>query len=294
MYGFPFGFERDLKGKVIVITGASSGIGAATALACADAGMDVVLAARRRSRLEQVGHQVRRRGCRALEIVCDVDQDQDVAGLIQQTMQAWGRLDVMFANAGYGLFASVLGTSDAQMRAIFETNYFGTLRCVRQAVSAMRQSAGEAQEARFSGVKKPIIGHVLICSSAVSEIGMPMHGAYCATKAAQDAVASALRAELAGERILVTSVHPIGTRSEFYDRVQRRADKDLTPVQATKDRHLQSAEQVAMAILRCLRRPRPEVWPHLGVRLGVAACTAWPALGCAAMKQLLVRMTHHK
>ena len=265
---------RRLKQRVIVITGASSGIGAATAQVCAAAGMYVVLAARREARLRQVAGRITAAGGRAEPIVCDVRRDKDVGALLARTVATFGRLDVLFANAGYGLFAPVMDTTDAQMRDLFETNFFGTIRCIQAAVPVIRRTSDH--------------GHVLICASAVSEISLPMYGLYAATKAAQDSVGGALRAELADQHINVTTVHPIGTRTEFFDVVARQsacAGAGLnTPAAMTH-----GVERVARLVLRCLRRPKPELWPSATTRLGVALATAAPSLSAWLLRRMLAR-----
>lgn len=270
---------RNIRDKVIVITGASSGIGAATAVACAQAGMDVVVAARRRERLMGVAQKVEQQGRRALPIVCDVNEDKDVNHLMDQTVSVFGRLDGLFANAGGGLIAPVMETTDQMMRDLFETNFFGTLRCVRAAVLAMRRQA--------SGTKGC---HILICSSCVSEIALPEYGAYCATKAAQDSIAQSLRAELTHEGIYVSSVHPVTTDTEFFDRSTQRSPDALNK-RIPHQFILQSADHVASHIVRCLRKPHPEVWPHLWTRFGVAICTAFPRLAAWAMDRIRRRST---
>ena len=261
--------SSDLKNQVIVITGASSGIGQAVAIACAEAGMDVVLGARRVDRLEAVAEQVRSLGRQAVVVPCDVDRDEDVHALVAAATEQLGRLDVAFANAGYGQFASVLETTDAQCRAIFETNFFGTLRLLREAGRVMK-----AQDR----------GHLLICSSSASEIALPMYGVYCATKAAQDSIVGAMRAELAHTAIHVSSVHPVGTSSEFFQVAQDRSNHPRfsanTPAALT-----QTPQQVARAVVRCLRRPRAEVWPNPWVRYGLAITTAFPSLAARVMRR---------
>ncbi len=254
---------RDLYNKVIAITGASSGIGAATAVACAEAGMDVALAARGRGKLEEVAWKVKAVNRRASVTTCDVRHDDDVERFFEQTTRAFGRLDAVFANAGYGLFASVLGTEDATHRDLFETNYFGTIRTLRHAAPHLRLTA--------DGLK-----HVLVCSSAASEIGVPMFGAYSATKAAQDAAASSMRAELHREGFSVTSVHPVGTDTAFFDRAGRSEGPRSV---------MQSADQVADAIVKALRRPRPEVWPMPSARFVLALATACPRLAAWIMRR---------
>jgi len=265
------GVARSLADKVIAITGASTGIGAATAVACAQAGMRVALGARRQDPLREVADQVEQAGGKALVVPCDVDRDEDVQRLVEQTTSQFGRLDAIFANAGYGLCAKVADTSDEQMRAIFETNYYGMMRVIHAAVPLMRAQGD---------------GHILICSSAVSELGLPMHGAYCATKAAQDAIASAMRAELAHEGINVSSVHPVGTRTDLYETARTRSGQPHNEPN-TPSKLIQSSEQVARQIVKCLRRPKAEVWPHWPSRIGLAIVTAFPVLGANAMRSLM-------
>lgn len=262
---------RDLTDQVIAITGASSGIGAATAVACAQGGMHVALNARRQDRLEEVARQITPSGRQALVIGGDVDRDDDVNRFIDQTQSHFGRLDAVFANAGYGLYAAVDAATDEQVRAIFETNFFGTLRVIRAAVPVMRAQGR---------------GHILICSSAVSEIGLPMYGMYCATKAAQDSVASAMRAELADQGIDVSSVHPVGTSTDFYEATRIRSNESKSRYN-TPSALVQTPEKVAKSIVRCLRKPKPEVWPQPWSRIGLAIVTAVPAFNASSMRSLM-------
>jgi short-subunit dehydrogenase len=263
---------RDLRGKAIVITGASSGIGAATAIACAAAGMNVVLGARRKHKLDSIVSHIHQQNGHAIAQECDVTRDSDIQALIDRAEQHFNRLDVVFANAGYGLIAPLMHTTDPMMRAIFETNFYGTLRCIHAAVPAIRGTLRRHPADH---------GHILICSSAVSEIAIPRYSAYCATKAAQDSLAGALRAELEHENIDVTSVHPVGTSTEFFDQAARLSNLPSASSGNTHPAFRQSPQTVANAILRCLRRPKPEVWPQPFTRYGLAICTAFPRLAAS-------------
>ncbi|MFW5682795.1 MAG: SDR family NAD(P)-dependent oxidoreductase [Phycisphaeraceae bacterium] len=265
---------RDLRDKSIVITGASSGIGADTAVACAAAGMDVVLGARREDKLEAVAKRVRDHGRRAVVVRCDVTRDQDVQALFDQAWNELGRVDALFANAGFGLVYPLLETPADRHREIFEVNYWGTLRTLDVGVPLLEKTEG--------GLK-----HALICSSAASEIGMPRHGPYAATKAAQDAIASALRAELHDRGVAVTSVHPVGTKTDFFDTAAERSDRDQRETN-TPPGLMQSGEHVARTVVRALRKPTPEVWPSVPARLGLALCTALPGFAAWVMRR------HHR
>ncbi len=269
----------DLSGRVIVITGASSGIGRATAIECGAAGMHVVLAARRFDRLEQAATEIEAAGGRALPVQCDVQCDDQVDQMVRRTLERFDRLDAVFANAGYACFSPVLDVPDDRMRDIFETNYHGTLRCIRAAVPVMRDTSEW--------------GHVLICTSAASEISIPMYGAYAATKAAQDSIGGALRAELHGDGIAVSTVHPIGTRTELFEAASKLSPNPGGGLN-TPAALMHSAERVARAVVRCLRRPRPEVWPSVGTRWGVALTTAVPFLGAWSIRKIMLSRCERK
>lgn len=257
---------RSLQDKVIFITGGSSGIGAATGAACAQAGMSVFLVARRREKLEaQVQHITSRDG-QADYAVADVCDHEQLASAFQACIERFGRLDAVFANAGYGQIVNVLAMSEADERAMYETNTLGTTRTLRLAVPHLRATA--------DGLR-----HLLVCSSAASEIGLPTLGVYSATKAAQDAVAGALRAELADQGFVVTSVHPIGTKTPFMSVAGDDENKN-TPAALQ-----QTPEHVAQRIVNALRRPRPEVWPSVMTRYALALGTACPRFAAWAMRR---------
>jgi short-subunit dehydrogenase len=266
---------RDLTGKVILITGASSGIGAATATACAEAGMRVSLVARRADKLEAQAQIINKLGREAHVFAADVQSDTDMRAAFDNCHQRFGRLDAVFANAGYGQIVDVLEMTEADERAMFETNYFGTTRTLRLALPYLRETP--------SGLK-----HMLVCSSAASEIGLPTLGVYAATKAAQDCVAGAMRAELHDEGFSVTSVHPIGTKTDFM-RLAGEAQNKNTPAMMQ-----QSPEKVARDIVIALRKPRPEVWPSAITRLGLALGTACPRFAAWAMRRHYRKITSTK
>jgi len=270
--------KRELRDKVIVITGASSGIGAATARACHAAGMSVVAAARRADKLHDV---VTPMGEHGAAVACDVTQDADVEQLFAQAIGRFGRVDAVFANAGFGIKEPVETMTDAQVRALFETNFHGTLRCIRFGLPALRAADG--------GLR-----HLLICSSAASEVGIPQYGVYAATKAAQKSVAQALRGELRHENIAITTVHPVGTRTEFFDtaaQVSGKATGHTTPPRSNTPKLFeQTPEKVARSVVAALRRPKPEVWPMPAARFGLALMNMCPRLSAWALRRRVVRV----
>ena len=257
---------RDLEHRVLIVTGASSGIGAAVAEAAGAAGMRVALNARRADRLDAVAERVRAAGGEALAVPGDVTEPGDVGRLIAEATTAFGGVDAVLANAGYGLEKRFDETSMEEHRAIFEANLFGTLHTLRAGLDAVR--------AKPAGLR-----HLLVTSSCVSELGPPRYGAYAATKAAQDSIAQALRAEVAAEGVAVTTIHPVGTRTEFFDTAAGRSGKERAQADTnTPKLFTQTADHVAKRVLGALRKPVAEVWPSRVSRFAFAAATAFPGL----------------
>lgn len=267
----------DLANRPIAITGGSSGIGAATAIACARAGMPVALGARRTDKLQQVVKRITDAGGRAIAVPMDVTSPEDSRRLIDECVRAFGSIYAVYANAGYGVEVGVADMSDADMRAIFETNVFGSLNVVRPALERMKTNPG------------PHRGHVLWCSSCVGKLTLPYYGAYCATKAAQNHLSRALNLELKGQGIFSTSVHPLTTRTEFFDQVRTRGQGKKI-IDYTPDAAMQTPELVANKTLAALRRPHPEVWTGIkgvGTRVGMAISMALPGIADWSLESLL-------
>jgi short-subunit dehydrogenase len=254
---------RTIEGMVCIITGASAGIGEALARGLSARGAKLVLAARRLERLEELngqlggGHQV---------VQADVSHQADCRRLIQEAQGRFGRIDTLICNAGYGLIAPIARTTEAQWMEIFRTNVLGTTGCIEAAVPLMR-----VQEAR-EGWR----GQIMIVSSAAARRGLPFFGAYSATKAAQLSVAEALRVELHRARIAVTSVHPVGTNTDFFRTAEQVSSRRVPWRGAMQAR--QSVERVAAAMEKGIARPRPEVWPMRSMRWGVGMGALMPRL----------------
>ncbi len=264
-----------LQGRPIAITGASSGIGRATALACAAAGMPVAVAARRIDKLESLVADITRSGGRAIAVPCDVDRPDDCTRLIDRTVESFGSIYAVFANAGFGLHKPVHETSDAEFRAIFETNFFGTLNTIRPAAARMLAAHQ---------------GHILICSSCLAKVGTPSHGAYSATKAAQDHIARAMRCELLGTGVAVSSVHPIGTRTEFFEQAEKNSGAAHDAMPTPPDFLMQPPSRVASAIVKRLKSGRGgEIWTSSLARLAFAMADVFPRFTDRAMTRAMKR-----
>ena len=249
---------------VVAITGASAGIGKALAETLHARGARLALAARRLDRIEALNRQL---GGAHLAIQTDVAEAAQCEALVRRTVEHFGRLDTLACNAGYGILRPVAETTPDEMLRLFRTNVFGTADCVRAAVPVMRR-----QEPR-AGWR----GQVVIVSSAVARRGIPFYGAYSATKAAQLSLAEALRVELRDDAIAVTSVHPIGTETEFGE-AARAAGHTKLAIRRINGEVRQSAGTVARRMVAAIERPRPEVWPFAPSRWALSAGTLVPGM----------------
>ena len=232
----------DLSGRVAAITGASSGIGLASAQHLAREGVAVVLGARRKDRLDDAARAIVRAGGRAEAVVMDVTSEEDVRRLTQRAVDAYGRLDIMICNAGFGYYGTVENTPPATMQRMIDVNFMGTFYGARAALPLFR--------GRNSG-------HLIIVSSIVGHRGIALMSGYSATKAAQVGFAESLRTEFSGTPIAVSVVFPVSTETEFRSAMQRDYGHSVSGLGPK-----QSVDDVARAIVGCVRKPRAEVYPH--------------------------------
>jgi short-subunit dehydrogenase len=245
---------------VVVITGASAGIGAALAEELSSRGAKLVLSARRLDRLEELNARL---GGGHLCVKADVSRREECEALVGRAVEHFGRLDTLVCNAGYGILRKVHETTPQQAEDLFRTNVFGTLDCIRAAVPHLLK-----QEPRLWR------GQVVIVSSAVARRAIPLFGVYSATKAAQLSLAEAMRVELRPLGVAVTSVHPIGTDTEFGEAANARAGGGR--VARIPGEVRQSARQVARKIVRAIEKPVPEVWPFGPSRWALIAAAVAP------------------
>ena len=249
---------RNLENMVVVITGASSGIGRALAVYLSAHKAKLTLAARRLDRLEALNAEL---GGNHQVIQADVSNQDDCRNLVISAAAHHGRIDTLVCNAGYGLAKSVADTTAIDLRRIFETNLFGTTDTIRAAIPTMlRQTERDGYR-----------GQIMIVSSAVARRGLPFFGAYSATKAAQLSISESLRVELKPSGIAVTSVHPVGTETEFFDLAGKHGNSTVPPPEKGEMR--QTADVVARKMAAAIVRPRPEVWPLGSARFGISMAT---------------------
>jgi short-subunit dehydrogenase len=254
---------REIRNMVVVITGASAGIGRALAENLSQQGAMLVLSARRVEKLDELNREL---GAKHLTVRADVSQTQDCTALVEQSISRFGRLDTLVCNAGYGIARAVADSTHDDVASMFATNVYGTLDPIRAAVPVMRKQY----------LRDGYRGQIMIVSSAAARRGLPFFGIYSATKAAQLSLAEALRVELKPDDIAVTSVHPIGTQTEFFTVAQDLGGLKMPPQGTGEVR--QSPSTVARKMVRAIERPRPELWPMRPARWGVSIGTLMPSL----------------
>jgi NADP-dependent 3-hydroxy acid dehydrogenase YdfG len=235
-----------LDARVVAITGASSGIGRATAEAAAREGAAVALLARRRDRIDALAGAIAAGGGRAIAVAGDVTREDDVARLAAESVAAFGRLDVMICNAGIGFHGALDDMPGEAMRRLVDVNVLGTLYAARAALEVFRRQQR---------------GHVIAISSVSGRRGVAGASVYSATKAAQIAFIEGLRAELVGTGIQASVVLPVVTETEFREAMRR--DFGFA---AAGSGPRQAAGEVAARIVDCIVSPKPEVYPYGAAR----------------------------
>lgn len=245
-----------MTGRVAIITGASSGIGEATAGELASRGAAVVLAARDAEKITALARSISAAGGRALAVGTDVSDRGSVEEMLCRTLEAFGGVDVLVNNAGLGLSGRVAELRAEDLRYVFEVNTVGPLNCIQASLPQMRRG-----------------GRIINVSSVVGKRSVPKVGGYCATKFALNALSDALRVEVADRGITVTSVYPGTTRTSFRENSRRTGDekRGWRPKGVT-------AEKVAEKIADAAEKGPRDVYVTLPDRLYVAVTALLPGL----------------
>lgn len=245
-----------MRGKVAVVTGASSGIGEATARELAARGASVVLASRAVDRLEALRRGISASGGLAIAVETDVSDRNSVGAMVRSAVGEFGSLDVLVNNAGLGLSGRISEVRAEDLRHVFEVNTVGPLNCIQAALPHM----GEG-------------GRIINVSSVVGKRAIPKVGAYCATKSALNALTDALRVEVAARGISVTSVYPGTTRTAFRENSRRTKSekRGWRPGGVTPER-------VAHKIADAAEKGPRDVYVTIPDRLFVAGVALLPGL----------------
>ncbi|MFC3833632.1 SDR family NAD(P)-dependent oxidoreductase [Deinococcus rufus] len=265
--------RRALHGRVVVITGASTGIGRATALECAVRGAHVVLAARDAAALDQVAQEIGTLGHPALAVPTDVSDRAQVQALVDAAVARFGRIDVMVNHAGDMFVDSVEHSEERRVRHLIETNVMGVLYGVQAVIPVMRRQGG---------------GHIINTSSVEGRVGFPFSGIYAGTKAFVEVMTQSLRQELMQvERsgITVSALLPAAVRTPLFDTAP-----NVTA--GGNGAHLvwpvMEASQVARALVGVMERPRPVIYPLRSARAFVLLYDLAPGVADRVLSALRV------
>lgn len=229
-------------GKTALVTGASSGIGRATALELAREGANVAVAARRLELLEKLARDLEGLGRKALPLRCDVTREDEVRAAVASTVSTFGSLDVVVANAGFGVVGRVDALTSGDFRRQFDTNVFGVLHTVQASIPELEKSKGR----------------LALIGSVSGYVTVPATSAYSMSKHAVRSLADALYHELRPNGIAVTLVSPGFIESEF-----RRVDNQGAHHPGTRDQFppwiVMPADKAARKLVRAIARRRREI-----------------------------------
>jgi short-subunit dehydrogenase len=266
----------EIRGKRVLITGGSSGIGRALALEFARKGAVLAIASRKIEELEKVGRDIHLSypdGEIPWAIPCDVTDGESVGRLIKCCVDRWGAVDILVNNAGIGVYGDADKTSLEDFRAIMEVNYFGALQCILKVLPFMRKA-----------------GHGLIVNitSLAAKHGVPYLAAYSASKAALAALSQSLRAELAHSDISLMIVYPGYTETDFFTKEKKvggavRPSKPYAP-----------SKKVAQAVLKAIEREKHDVVLSSEGRALALFEKIFPRLVEAAMKRVADKLRDPK
>jgi len=230
---------KPLAGRVALVTGASSGIGDATARALADAGAKVAIAARRHERLDVLARELGGSGSEVLVLAADLAREEENRRIVVETEAHFGRLDILVNNAGVMLLSPVDGSNPEDWRRMLELNVLAPMVSSQAALPGMRARGG---------------GHIVSISSTAGRIANPNAAGYSASKFGIVAFSESLRREVYKDNIRVTVIEPGIVETELREHIPHAGTKQALDAWAAGLRQLQP-EDVANAVLYCVTQP---------------------------------------
>ncbi len=256
-----------IEGRTVIVTGASSGIGQATVREFARRRAHVVLASRNRDKLEALAREISDYPGRRLVVPTDVTDRLAVEALVRRTVEEFETLDVLVNNAGVGLFAPIADGSVDNMRHVVDVNLWGAIHCIQATVPYMRRQNR---------------GHIVNVASVAGKLSAPYLGIYSATKHALIAISDALRSELAGASIHVSTIYPGLTDTSFEQNMMREVEVPEVP----RFLRYATSEAVAKRIVQAARWNLRDVYVTLEDLAAVSAYPLVPSLADWAVRLL--------
>ena len=262
---------KPLHEQVMVITGASSGIGLATALSAAKKGVRLVLASRNQEALEQTAEQIRMAGGEAIHFALDVADREQVQHLAEAAIRHFGGFDTWVNNAGVSIYGKLSEVSEEDNRRLFDTNFWGVVSGSLIAASYLRNRGGA----------------IINLGSELSDVAIPLQGMYAASKHAVKGFTDALRMELEeeGAPVSVTLIKPAGINTPYPQHARNYTDHELTLPPPVYE-----PEEVASAILHAAVHPERDIFVGSGAKLMSSLNKYAPSLADWVNKTFMTKM----
>ena len=257
------------KDKIILITGASSGIGEASAIEFSKRGASIILVSRNKEKLELVSQKLSHFKNKVLVCPCDVSVKSQVETMSKIVLEKFGHIDILINNAGFAIYGSVSELSVEEIESQMKTNYFGMIYCIKNFLPSMIEQKS---------------GHIVNVASVAASFGLPGIASYCASKFAMLGFSEGLQHELKNTGVGITVVSPIMVRTNFFDHKSFETMPKYSPTSL-------SAKTVAKAVVKAASSPRLEIIVPSIVRAAVWAkhtipFAINPIIGSAFKKQL--------
>jgi len=259
----------NFKEKIVLITGASSGIGYASAIQFAKRGAKIVLVSRNKEKLNQVSEDLKKFNVPTFVCECDVSDKSQVTKTSKTILDKYGHIDILVNNAGFAIYGPVSNLTIEEIESQMATNYFGMIYFVKNFLPSMINKKS---------------GHIVNVASVAASFGLPGIAPYCASKFAMLGFSEGLKHELKGTGVGITVVSPIMVRTNFFNHHSFKNMPKYSPTSI-------NAETVARAILKASNSPRLEIIVPEFVRVAVWMKNTFPylinpLLGLSFNKQL--------
>ncbi len=243
-------------GKVVVVTGASSGIGEESAIEFAKRKANVILVARRKEKLDQVAQKISKYNSQVMTLQCDVSQKSQVESMSKTVLEKTGKIDILVNNAGFAIYGTVADLKVEEIESQIATNFFGMIYCTKAFLPKMLDQKS---------------GHIVNVASVAASFGLPGMASYCASKFAMLGFSEGLYHELKGTGVGVTVVSPIMVRTNFFDNTSFKSVPKYSPTSL-------SSKTVAKAVIKAASSSRLEIIVPPFVRVAVWAKQTFPYL----------------